>query len=56
MKLLLLPVCIIFALNILPAQQTVWQPTPGHTQIPIWPSTPPDARPAKGPERAGDRH
>jgi acetyl esterase/lipase len=25
------------------AQQTVWQPSPGHTQVPIWPGTPPDA-------------
>jgi acetyl esterase/lipase len=35
-----------------PAQKFVWQPSPGHTQIPIWPGTPPDARPAKGPETA----
>ena len=34
-------------------QQTGWQPTPGHTQIPIWPSTSaiPDAAPVLGPER-----
>ena len=24
--------------------QTVWQPSPGHTQIPIWPAAPPNAR------------
>src|SRR4030095_16428060 len=30
-----------------------WQPSPGHTQIPIWPGTPPDARPVEGPEVAG---
>lgn len=23
--------------------QTVWQPSPGHTQVPIWPGNPPDA-------------
>lgn len=34
------------------AQNTVWQPSPGHTQIPIWPGTPPDAQPVKGPEFA----
>ncbi len=30
----------------------VWQPSPGHNQIPIWPGTPPDAQPVKGPEFA----
>jgi acetyl esterase/lipase len=28
----------------------VWEPSPGHTQVPIWPGTPPNALPAKGPE------
>jgi len=32
------------------AQADVWQPSPGHTQIPIWPGTAPDAQPAPGPE------
>ena len=32
------------------AQTNLWQPSPGHTQIPIWPGTPPDAHPAPGPE------
>ena len=32
----------------LPAQ--TWQPSPGHTQIPIWPGAVPDARPITGPE------
>jgi acetyl esterase/lipase len=30
--------------------QTAWQPSPGHTQIPIWPGAVPDAQPVKGPE------
>jgi acetyl esterase/lipase len=31
--------------------QTVWQPSPGHRQVPIWPQGKiPDARPMKGPE------
>lgn len=30
--------------------QTLWQPASGHTQIPIWPGTAPDARPMTGPE------
>ena len=28
----------------------VWQPSPGHTQIPIWPGAAPDALPSQGPE------
>ena len=32
------------------AGQTAWQPTPGHTQIPIWSGVVPDAQPVKGPE------
>ncbi|HXV16491.1 MAG TPA: alpha/beta hydrolase [Gemmatimonadaceae bacterium] len=27
------------------AQKTKWQPSPGHTQIAIWPGTPPNAQP-----------
>src|SRR5262245_42688265 len=36
-----------------PAAQAAWQPSPGHTQVPIWPEKPPDARPVDGPEVAG---
>jgi acetyl esterase/lipase len=28
----------------------VWQPSAGHRQISLWPDTPPDAQPVKGPE------
>jgi acetyl esterase/lipase len=34
----------------LDAQTNVWQPTAGHTQVPIWPGIGPDAQPAAGPE------
>ncbi len=34
----------------LTAGQIAWQPSPGHTQLPIWPGLIPDARPLKGPE------
>lgn len=37
----------------LAAGQTPWQPSPGHTQIPIWSGVVPDAQPAKGPEVSG---
>src|SRR3954468_19047864 len=33
--------------------QNAWQPSPGHTQIQIWPGVMPDAQPLKGPERSG---
>jgi acetyl esterase/lipase len=32
----------------------VWQPTAGHIQVPLWPGTPPDAKPVKGPEYVGE--
>jgi acetyl esterase/lipase len=34
----------------LTAQTPAWEPSPGHTQIPIWPTTVPDATPSSGPE------
>ena len=43
--------CLAFALTGLGAQETVWQPSAGHTQIPIWPGVPPDALKAAGAER-----
>ena len=33
--------------------QNAWQPSAGHTQIPIWPGTVPSAAPITGPEVAG---
>jgi len=39
---LILFFCVAFAL--LAAPPPAWQPSPGHTQIPIWPGTPPDAQ------------
>lgn len=32
------------------AQKAVWQPSPGHKQVSIWPGAAPDARPVPGPE------
>ena len=34
------------------AQKFVWQPSPGHTQIPIWPVAAPDPQAVRGPEIA----
>ena len=36
----------------LPAQSQAWQPTPGHTQIALWPGKVPDANAVQGPEMA----
>lgn len=36
----------------LSAQTKVWQPSPGHTQLPIWPGAPPGSKPLQGPEGA----
>ena len=35
------------------AGQSAWQPSPGHTQLAIWPGPMPDPHPIKGPEMAG---
>jgi acetyl esterase/lipase len=32
------------------AQANSWQPSPGHTQVPIWPGAVPDPHPVAGPE------
>jgi acetyl esterase/lipase len=42
----------LFACGVLGAQQTAWQPSPGHTQVPIWPGAVPDPQPVAGPEVA----
>lgn len=43
-------VCVVVACAGVGAQQAVWQPSAGHTQIPIWPRAAPDARPLAEPE------
>ena len=49
-SLLFLAFC--FAVGGASARQSAWQPSPGHTQVPIWPAPPPDAQPVAGPELA----
>lgn len=49
---LLFTLCIAAAAGETPAQQpAVWQPSPGHQQIAIWPDAAPDAQPMPGPEK-----
>jgi acetyl esterase/lipase len=45
----------LFVPACLNAQTNVWQPSPGHIQIPIWPGTVPDALPFVGSEYATNR-
>lgn len=52
MRLLLLAWCVVLASADLSAQQAVWQPAPGHTQLVLWPGTPPDAQPTRPEEVA----
>lgn len=54
MKSLIFALCVAFASGGLSAQEAGWLPSPGHTQVPIWPAAAPDAAavvPA-GPETA----
>ena len=44
MKALILTLFLVFAYASLFAQKPGWQPSPGHTQVPIWPGMPPDAQ------------
>lgn len=46
----ILVACITPAFVNLSAQQPAWQPSPGHTEVPIWPAGVPDAKPTAGPE------
>lgn len=50
MKHLIFAFCVVFAFGRLNAQTNVWQPSPGHSQMPIWPGAVPDAQPVPGPE------
>jgi acetyl esterase/lipase len=44
---------LLFSFAVPCTAQTAWQPSPGHTQVPIWPGDVPDARPVEGPEVSG---
>lgn len=45
--------CAMTALTCAQAQADVWQPSAGHTQVPLWPGTPPDDKPMSRLEEAG---
>jgi acetyl esterase/lipase len=50
MKPLIFALCVVFACDRLSPQTPPWQPSPGHTQVPIWPGAAPNARLIVGPE------
>ena len=52
MKALRFAFCVVFAFGGVSAREATWQPSPGHTQMPIWPGVVPDAQPVAGPEVA----
>lgn len=47
---MLLVLFVVFGFGGANAQTKVWQPSPGHMQIAIWPGTPPNAQPVPGAE------
>lgn len=50
MKLFTFALLTVFAIGGLSAEKSGWQPSPGHTQVAIWPGAGPDAQPVIGPE------
>lgn len=52
MKHLIFILSVVFAASCMNAQTAGWQPSAGHTQVPIWPGAAPDAQPVAGPEVA----
>ena len=53
MKFLIFALSALIALGCDYASAHPWQPSAGHTQLPIWPNTVPDAQPFRGPEADG---
>src|SRR5947207_12126377 len=52
MSRLIFASCVVCTSGILSPQKFDWQPSPGHTQVPIWPAKPPDSQPVKESEFA----
>jgi acetyl esterase/lipase len=50
MKFMVFALCAAIMLGSGQAPAEIWQPSPGHVQIPIWPKAPPDEQPVPGPE------
>lgn len=54
MRLSTIAVHAALALVALTARAEPWQPAAGHVQVPLWPGSPPDAKPAAGPEELAE--
>jgi acetyl esterase/lipase len=54
MKLLIVTLCVVLGFSGVSGETPSWQPSSGHTQVPIWPGTAPDAQPFSGPEIFGN--
>jgi acetyl esterase/lipase len=54
MKFLIFALCVAIALGSGHALAGTWQPSSGHTQIPIWPNAVPDAQRVPGRETEGE--
>ncbi|MEP6897748.1 MAG: alpha/beta hydrolase [Rhodanobacter sp.] len=52
MKLWAIALCLLAACASVHAKTEIWQPEAGHTQLPLWPGMPPDAKPMPEPEYA----
>lgn len=50
MKPLICAIGVVAVFGGLRAQTPGWQPSPGQTQVPVWPGAVPDAQPVPGPE------
>jgi acetyl esterase/lipase len=50
MKPSIFALCVLFAVGAASAQTPAWQPSAGHTQVPIWPGAAPDGQPVANPE------
>src|SRR4051794_643537 len=50
MKPLILALSVLSIVFTVAAQTADWQPSPGHSQLPIWPGSVPDAQPVPGTE------
>ena len=50
MKLLIFGLCVVVAIGSKGALANSWQPSAGHTQVPIWPAAVPDPHPVGGSE------
>ncbi len=50
MKHVVAALLLLIGAYFLPAQKSVWQSSPGHAQVPLWPHRAPDPQPVAGPE------